>query len=182
MNKKEIEIRFTVSSKQKNMFANFVKTNKLNIKKSVQRDIYLCPAILVNSKRSRESNFILRIRQTKKFCYLTYKSFTGDGSWIEREIIINEPLITLEILEKIGQKKYLTINKRRQSVKYKTFEINLDDIEGLGDFIEIEVLAENVITAQQDLINFAKTNFKTTKQSIIKQGYVQLMENNINNV
>lgn len=176
MKEKEVEIRFQVSPEQKRVFLEFITKKHLAVTKTEQQDEYFCAAELVKNKQSHKAKYILRIRQSKDRAVLAYKAFTGDGSWMEIESAISSPQAIIEILENIGQKKYLNIHKHRLSVKYNKFEINFDSITNLGDFIEIECFSSNVATAQKLLFSFAKNNFGISKKAIVKEGYVQLME------
>ncbi|MDK2914035.1 MAG: adenylate cyclase, class 2 [Thermococcaceae archaeon] len=93
----------------------------------------------------------LRIR-LRKFnghfeAFLTYKGPKMDGSSKTREEVevqLTDPDEHSRILEKLGFVEVLTVHKVRE--KYyveKGVVITLDEIEGLGKFVEIETLVED---------------------------------------
>ncbi len=47
-----------------------------------------------------------------------------------------------DFLETIGFKEWVTVEKKRIETAYKEFNICIDHVKRLGDFIEIEILSE----------------------------------------
>lgn len=97
-----------------------------------------------------ETDEALRIR-IKRFnghfeAFLTYKGAKIDPDSKTRkevEVPLTDPDKHSEILESLGFKEVMTIEKKRE--KYyvdKGVVIALDEVEGIGKFIEIEALAE----------------------------------------
>ncbi len=97
-----------------------------------------------------ETDEALRIR-IRRFnghfeAFITYKGPKIDENSKTRkeiEVPISDPDKHLEILESLGFEEVLTIEKTRE--KYyvdKGIIIDLDEVNGLGKFIEIEALAE----------------------------------------
>ncbi|NJD99185.1 class IV adenylate cyclase [Thermococcus sp. LS1] len=98
-----------------------------------------------------ETDEALRIR-IRRFnghfeAFMTYKGpkiDTNSKTRKEIEVPLSDPDKHTEILESLGFKEVLTIEKTRE--KYyvdKGIVIALDEVEGLGKFIEIEALAES---------------------------------------
>ncbi|ASJ06817.1 class IV adenylate cyclase [Thermococcus pacificus] len=98
-----------------------------------------------------ETDEALRIR-VRRFnghfeAFLTYKGPKIDPNSKTRreiEVPISDPDKHSEILSRLGFQEVLTVEKVRE--KYyvdKGIIIALDEVEGLGKFIEIEALAEN---------------------------------------
>ncbi len=98
-----------------------------------------------------ETDEALRIR-IKRFnghfeAFITYKGPKIDENSKTRkeiEVPISDPDKHLEILESLGFEEVLTIEKTRE--KYyadKGIVISLDEVEGLGKFIEIEALSND---------------------------------------
>lgn len=108
---------------------------------------------------------------------LTYKQLAED-SWIEKEVEVFDDENTFKILELLGHIEYLTINKRRYTTKAEMVEINIDDIDDLGCFIEMEIEGENVEEGKKFLKLMAKTKWNIQEKDIIDEGYVQLMIKN----
>ncbi|NJE84702.1 class IV adenylate cyclase [Thermococcus sp. CX2] len=98
-----------------------------------------------------ETDEALRIR-IRKFnghfeAFMTYKGPKIDPNSKTRreiEVPLSDPDRHVEILESLGFEEVMTIEKTRE--KYyvdKGILIMLDEVEGLGKFIEIEALAES---------------------------------------
>lgn len=85
----------------------------------------------------------LRIRYEENKSHLNYSflHFGKDG-WLkstdEYETSISEPEIVEEIFEKIDLIKKIIVKKTRKYFDCGDFEVTLDNIENLGDFMEIE--------------------------------------------
>jgi adenylate cyclase class 2 len=143
-----------------------------------QEDTYFCDANLKNTGKTKDSQYVLRVRQTVGGAKLTYKSFDGstDGSWIEIESSISDPEAVQLMLSKIGLAEYMRIIKIRESSQVGDVEVNLDKIEGLGVFIEMEVMSQDV-QAGRDLLRDLAESLGIPRSQTVTEGYVQLMEN-----
>ncbi len=85
----------------------------------------------------------LRIRFEKGKNHLNYSflHFKKDG-WLKKtdeyETLVENPKIAEEILVKIGLIPKITVVKTRKYFDCGNFEVTLDQIKGLGDFMEVE--------------------------------------------
>jgi len=143
---------------------------------SQQNDVYFCAQSFIESSTTSQCPFVVRIRTKKSKTFLTYKSFTGDGSWIEHETEVSDSDATENILKSLGLGSYLRIEKDRISAKDSVFEINLDDIRDLGLFLEVETINEDVSTGKKKITEYVKKNLKLEHLEEIHEGYVQLAE------
>ncbi len=105
----------------------------------------------------------LRVRYEDKKNHLNYSfcHLNKDNSLIstdEFETVIERPEIVEQILKKIGMICKVTVIKTRKYFEIKNFEVTLDHIDKLGDFLEIE--------AKKDFGSINKT----------KQACIQLLE------
>lgn len=89
----------------------------------------------------------LRLREVERGAELTYKgprmpSATGKS---REEITVNvgDPLATKRIVERLGFREGHVVSKKRDSYMYDKLRIELDSVEGLGEFVELEVLTES---------------------------------------
>ena len=98
--------------------------------------------------------FICRIRQKDKKVELQIKERTNEKEWKEICIKLNSFKQGYEILKTLKMKPYLYINRNRQIRKYKTLKIFLDDIELLGNYVEIEY--QNSKNAKEEIEEFKK--------------------------
>ena len=106
-----------------------------------------------------------------------YKREERNGSrWSNYEVIpLTDGARIKVILSKLFPIRVI-VKKRRQLYLYKNARIHLDDVEGLGQFIEFEVIvksgkrqAHTVYTQLRELLNIQDTD-------IIKCSYADLME------
>lgn len=174
---KEIEIRCKLSENDYNNVINILKRNQIKLIESKQKDVYYCASEYAESNNSKNCPYIIRIRESNKGAKLTYKSFVNGGSsWIEEETGIDNISSTNAILNYLNQKPYLEIEKDRISGKFENIEINIDKIKNLGKFIELEVIHNDIDYGKKILRDFIKTKLLLDKIDIIDKGYVQLME------
>jgi adenylate cyclase, class 2 len=174
--KKEVEIRFRVSSRENKKIVLTLKKLNCNLITQEETDIYFCDKKLVEAGDTSKAPYVIRIRRSKKESRISYKSFSGENSWIEIESEIEDADSMTQILERIGQAPYLEIRKKRQSGVIGKIELNIDAIENLGFFVEIEKLAEDEKKAKKNLVEFATGKLGIPRSRIIDKGYVQLME------
>ena len=85
----------------------------------------------------------LRVRREKDKNHLNYSflHFKDDG-WLdvtdEYETLVEKPEIVEQIFDKIGLIPKVKVIKNRKYFKCEDFEVTLDKIENLGDFMEVE--------------------------------------------
>ena len=94
----------------------------------------------------------LRLREQGSRVYLTYKGKKLDQlskTRKEVEVEVSDRAKMEDIIISLGFKKTLDVIKERQIYHYKGAEICLDHLEGLGDFVEVEMQAENMDTVGQ---------------------------------
>ena len=89
----------------------------------------------------------LRLRKRDDGSELNYK---GPRMKVEslkaREEItlkVDNSLAAQRIVERLGFKEVCSIKKKRASFIYDKMRVDLDDVEGLGEFVEIEILTES---------------------------------------
>jgi len=95
----------------------------------------------------------LRLRKVEGRAELTYKgprmpSTTGK-SREEITLRTEDPLAAQRIVERLGFKEGFTVTKKRDSYLLDKLRIELDDVEGLGEYVELEVLTESVERTKQ---------------------------------
>ncbi len=102
---------------------------------------------------------ILRIRQQNGKSIFTIKQ-TGinDLDSFERETQIADPEEMREAILLMGYSEAVRINKVRKKTMYQGYEICLDQVENLGNFVEVEKITENEDPekVQSELFEFLK--------------------------
>lgn len=96
------------------------------------------PKFLDSNKMIIEGGIVPRIRSVDDKCLLEFKEIRRGKGGLELKSVLGDMDMGVKFLEKLGFNEAFTIKKHRQSYKYKNFEIELDDIEKLGKFVEIE--------------------------------------------
>jgi adenylate cyclase class 2 len=175
--KHEVEIRFRLGANRDAILGALAKLSWQPTEKR-EVDTYFCEQQLVASGQSAAAPYIIRIRNSSQDSVLAYKSFREKGSWIELETGISNAEAMEQILNYLSHVQYLRIKKHRLTGRIDTIEINLDEIDDLGSFIEMELVSTNVETARNELISFAK-KIGVAENDIEQRGYVQLMEERI---
>ena len=88
-----------------------------------------------------------RLRKKNNTCFITYKKQHFEGKlWVysdEYETEVKDYETVKIIISMLGLVPLIDVNNRRRIYRYKDFEIELEDVEGLGCFIEVEKLSNN---------------------------------------
>jgi len=111
-------------------------------KEEYQKDIYF---------NSTKNNFLekkpikewLRIRESKENITLNHKRWHDNKedksvSCDEHEVKVSDAKVCNDILKGLGFKELIIVEKKRKAWEYKGTKIALDNVNNLGDFIEIE--------------------------------------------
>ena len=87
---------------------------------------------------------IFRIRKQGDKILLTmkYKASSRSRDNHERETTIGNAEEVADMLERVGYMRGIQIRKSRQIAKHNDLELCLDEVDGLGTFVEVEKLAE----------------------------------------
>jgi len=94
----------------------------------------------------------VRLREQDGKAYLTYKGKKLDAKSKTRkevEVGVSDRAKMEDILLSLGFRKTLDVVKTRGIYHYKGVEICLDRIEGLGEFVELESMADNAAEIPQ---------------------------------
>ncbi len=101
-----------------------------------------------------------------------------DGNLIKREheVVVDSADEARGILSLMGYQETVRTIKSRQSAHYGEYEICLDDIEGLGSFIEVEAMGDdaNAEKTQEKLWEFL-SSLGVSPEDKVNKGYDILM-------
>lgn len=89
------------------------------------------------------------------------------------------PIEEKDLMKKILQLAYgirLDVKKKRQLFIYKNCRIHIDSVDGLGDFLEFEVLLNNSDENGKELMKFLYDKFSGEFLSILQDSYSDLLE------
>jgi adenylate cyclase class 2 len=114
------------------------------LKKEKQIDIYLD----FDDYKIKKSGSALRIRFSGHDCFLTFKGPQKEDivkNREEYEVKVSDGEQALKILKSIGLAEKLRIVKERTTVRYEGLNFEIDTVEGLGKFVEIEIKSNEEI-------------------------------------
>lgn len=98
--------------------------------------------------------FICRVRQKPNKTTLEVKKLIG-SDWLEQEIKLEKLSDGINYFNLVGMTPYMYLKRFREVRKYNNLKIFIDEIEVVGDFVEIEY--QNVPDAEAELNEFLKT-------------------------
>lgn len=145
----EVEVKFRVDfedAKQKieSLGAAFVR-------EELQEDIYF----------SLPLPKLLRVRKLGNLgkAFLTYKEIKDPGrneEFDEIEVEVSDFDRTVEIFRRLGFKEDIVVKKKRLVYRLGDVTFELNDVEGLGGFLDIEVISEDVNDAKRKIWEVAR--------------------------
>jgi adenylate cyclase, class 2 len=158
-----IEIEIKAQVEQSKPLRTFLKESAKFTGTKNQIDSYFSPPHR-NFMDVRPVKEWLRIRETDKGNSVNYKNWhyndEGKASHCdEYETIIDNPNNIREVFTRLNYQPLVVVNKKRQTWRYKNYEIALDDVKDLGKFVEIEYKAgtdQNPEDITREMINFLK--------------------------
>ena len=128
----EKEVRYQVSNQT---FELAKKFNTIGNKPKQVIDI-TCGAY--GKESMQKTGRVFRVRKKGDKCTIEIKKRNADGSWIEESIPIENQNKGINFFALSGLYPYLYINRERLSFNFKSLKIEMDNVEMLGKFIEIE--------------------------------------------
>jgi adenylate cyclase, class 2 len=169
----EIEMKTKIKNK-KRLLAKFALLGIRNRSKAHFIDIYFSPRkgkrfVLVNSPK-------LRIRKNLTAGTATFEYHLPSGVYCnqEREIEVSDGDMMDVILKQLGFIEEVRIDKVRTFYDYKNFNIYIDQVKGLGNFLEVEIMnATNKKAAVKKIKQLLKD--LCVKDDIVRSWYWQMM-------
>ncbi len=139
------------------------------------------PMFLDKNNMIIEGGIVPRIRSVNGKCLLEFKEISRTSGGTELKSELGSVNLGITFLNKLGFKEAFTIEKQRESYKYKDFSIDLDNVDKLGQFVEIEKivsLSEEKELAREECVNLL--NIISQKSKIENKKYGDLMQELIN--
>jgi len=179
----EIEIQVKIkdpvlAEKEILKFGKFVKERQ-------QKDVYfVLPQRDFFAKEPPDEYLRVRYEKDKNHLNYSFLHFKNDG-WLlatdEYETLVEKPEIIEEILNKIGLIPKVIVKKIRKYFQCDDFEVTLDNIEGLGDFMEVEAKkdfggADITRKACEDFLKKLKISYEIEKD----MGYPRMLYKKLN--
>ncbi|MBT4445774.1 class IV adenylate cyclase [archaeon] len=169
----EIEIRAKVDSLEE-MKEKLISMGAKVFGSKFQHDVIYKREDQVDTVQ-KPGSFILRVRESSTGHKLTFKSLTDVvGSWIEHETKIEDPKETRLMLEKSGFVPVLVFDKEREEGKLGEITFCLDRMPELGEFIELEIISDDVDAGKKKLLELI-LKLGYSEKDIIHKGYVAIL-------
>ena len=142
----EVELKFKLPLETKASLFQFLEKNAKLSRKSFQKDSYFAPSHR-DFLAKRPINEWLRIRESNKGNSINYKNRKEqDGKQLdycdEYETLLEKPDQIEKILLALNINPLIVVNKKRTSFLYQNVEISIDEVEELGNFVELEMKGE----------------------------------------
>lgn len=151
----EIEIKLRVKDKEA-IRDRLLKLGAIQKGASVNIDHYFT----VRHRDFMETKECLRVRELpeKGISMLTYKPATTkkmeDAGFIwkdEMEIEVEDGMVMSRILECLDCVRLATVHKAREKFVLRGFNVVMDELKGVGHFMEIEMMGEDVKEAEEGM-------------------------------
>ena len=119
----------------------------------------------------------LRISPGKPLIFTVKKPVKNEMDCIEHEICIDNARELEKMMEVLEYRKGVTVKKTRRTTEYKGYTITLDEVEKLGNFVEVERLVEDgdALAIQEEMFTFAKNVLDLDRGDHVMKGYDILM-------
>ncbi|XOA43076.1 MAG: class IV adenylate cyclase [Candidatus Nealsonbacteria bacterium] len=173
---KDIEIEIQVNIEESKPLIDFLERNAEFKSEKHQIDEYFSPTHR-NFIEVRPVKEWLRLRNSDGKHSINYKNWHFDESGKshycnEYQTNVEDLTQLKKILDVLNFKSIVKVDKKRRVWRYKDYEISLDSVKGLGDFVEIEYVGPdknpNPKKITEEMIDFLK-NLGCGK---IKRNYV----------
>jgi predicted adenylyl cyclase CyaB len=151
---KEIEILYKCNDHINHIQKCLNKFNFCGSKKTI--DWYFYDPLRENFKPKDGKLYeCFRLREKSNSYYMTYKFDNYEnGEWIysdEEEIEIDNINVAKNIIKNLGLKELVKIDNMKHTYIVEDYEIVLEDVDGLGIFIEIELkLSDQIIDEKRE--------------------------------
>lgn len=166
----EIEVRAKVIDTSK--VKDFLETKAEFINASDEDDLYL------RHESDIERSIVLRIRRKENGAILTFKGKAkgDDTAWPDVDLPLDHPDELENLLLGSRYVEVVRIRKHRFTYRMNEFEINLDEINDLGSFIEVEGRGtdDERDSVEQKITQFL-IDLGIQESDVIRKGYVTLM-------
>jgi len=162
---KDIEIEIQVSIENSKPLIEFLEKNADFQKESQQIDEYFSPTHR-NFIEVRPVKEWLRLRDSSGKYSINYKNWYYDESrksnyCDEYETKIEDLSQLKKILDVLNFKSVVKVDKLRKTWTYKDYEVAVDSVKGLGDFVEIEYIGRDEKAdpkkITEEMVNFLKS-------------------------
>ncbi len=176
----EVEIKYRVGERVEKLVQKLLEKKCKLAYRIDEVDIYFSHPCKDFAKTDEALRLRIERRDNSETCVLTYKGprIKSEGKTREEiSIEIDNMENCIKILEKLGFRKVIEIVKHRQVFEKENLTITLDQVEELGNFVEIECVTNSEQLVEhciRDIKNFAK-EIGLEDSMIVDKTYLELM-------
>jgi len=157
----EVEAKYW-SPGNSEVIAALVRLGARKLSDLTMEDVYFAHP----SREFGKTDEAIRLRKKEDGAELTYKGPRMKASSMKaREEItlkIDDPLAAQRILERLGFKESYAVSKKRTTYQLDKLRVEVDIVDGLGEFVELEVLTESPETTAT-LLQMARAELGLSK-------------------
>ncbi len=168
----EVEAKFKVD-RPEDLRKKIAKRGKF-LKKKLEEDVYFNSPF----RDFRKSDEALRVRRDEEGVTITYKGPKVDDETKTREEIklkVEDFEKAVKLLEKLGFKRVREVKKVRELFEVDGVLVCLDEVFGLGSFVEFEVESEDVSLAKERIFKLAE-ELGFRREDSIRVSYLEMLE------
>lgn len=173
MNNKEIELKFIIDSKKRNLIeTDLERVAKFESEKR-QIDTYYIPNFR-SFEENGETKECVRIRETDEKAVLCYKNIHREASPVycdEYELELSSKKEMEKILFALGFSVQMVIDKLRKTYSLDKYEFDFDTVNGKLELFEVELKNENA--SVDEILDFVK-KYGLNKEDVTYRG-IQLL-------
>ena len=128
----------------------------------------------------RERDEALRLRREGSRSVLTFKGRrigTGVKMREEVEVVVDDWGAATTIFKRLGFEEAFVIKKNRRIYALEGAEISLDSVEGLGEFVEIELILKNgaAVDGAKERLHGLSERLRVPKERLTTESYLELL-------
>jgi adenylate cyclase class 2 len=128
----------------------------------------------------RERDEALRVRLEEGRCILTFKGRRiGSGVKMreEVEVVVDDGAAATTILKRLGFEEAFVIRKNRRIYALEGAEISLDSVDGLGEFVEIELILKDgaAVDGVRERLHGLAERLQIPKERLTTESYLELL-------
>lgn len=152
-----LEVEMKLRSPDNNKVISLLKSiGAQQISDEVMDDVYFSHP----SRDFGDTDEAVRLRGRGQRCEMTYKgprmAMSASKAREELTIVVDDGLVARRMLERLGFEEFASVSKHRTSFLLDRLRVDVDDVDGLGQFIELELMTEDPVRAE-GLIQLVKS-------------------------
>jgi adenylate cyclase class 2 len=168
----EVEKRVKLVVGEKERLLRTLAARQITITPPIwQRDVYFAERGFRDRAHGPGST-IARVRYTPSKTTLNMKRLTSRaGVWEEIETGIEDGDVAERIMEAVGAEQVVVVEKRRRSGRFADIEIQLDEVVGLGSYLELSMLVDEEIGRARESLDRFLCDLEIPADRVELRGY-----------